>query len=253
MQEPGHHTRSWLKASTLRQARYLGIIQENDSLLGDRFFEDIDRRRSSLASLRLIATAVQIPILAFLVLSLLPVDPGSSTHGMFPASIKSLREILIAVSATLALATSFIGYHHDVLTEILAAHVERRSKGDKGVQEMLAISYGTALFPLPQGIQGRFGLGGGFNLFVRILTTFSALTLVILVLGTITIRVKVLEDIYFAPSFTTVVSVWVIGYVFLCDLVGGLIFLLTSGPINVKNLENTSTKNVTGIPADVAD
>jgi hypothetical protein len=231
---PGQNTRSWVKASTLRQTRYWEIIQENDRVLGDKFFVDIDKRRSSAANVRLIATAVQIPIFVLLALSLLPVDLNSAAQWAFPTSIKNLREVLIVVSATLALATTFVGYHHDVLTEILAAHVERLSKGDKAVREMLEISYGTALFPLPQSIRGQFELGGGFKLFVRILTSVSAFTLIVLVLGTIIIRIKVLENIYFVPSFNFDVSVWVIGYVFLCDVVGGLIFFLTIGPIKVK-------------------
>ena len=235
MRVPRLYTKLWVRASTLRQARYLEIIQKNDGVLGDRYFEDVDKRRSSAASLRLIATAVQILIFAFLVLSLLPVDANFSVLWIAQTSNKNLREILIVVSAVLALGTSFIGYHHDVLAEILAALVERRSKGDKDVQEMLKISYGIALFPLPPRIQGHLELGWGFRLFVYIFAALTAMTLAILALGTIFIRLKVLEDIYFAPSFSTEVSVWVIGFVIMCDVVGLFIFLLTTGPINVRN------------------
>jgi hypothetical protein len=241
MRVPRLYTKSWVRANTLRQARYLEIIQKNDGVLEGKYFEDIDKRRSATASLRLIATLVQIPIFAFLVLSLLPVDASAPVLWTSPTSTKNLREILIVVSAFLALVTSFIGYHHDVLAEILAAHVERQSKDDKDVEEMLKISYGLALFPLP-GNQGHLELGRGFHLFVRIFNVLSAITLVILALGTIFIRVKVLEDIYFAPSFSTEVSVWVIGFVVMCDIVGTLIFFLTTGPIRARNFEDGRAK-----------
>ncbi len=241
MRVPRLYTKLWVRASTLRQARYLETIRKNDGVLGDKYFEEVDKRRSSAASLRLIASIVQIPIFALLVLSLIPVDASSSVLWTSPASNKNLREILIVVSAVLALVTSFIGYHHDVLAEILAAHVERQSKDDKDVQEMLKISYGIALFPLPT-TQGHLELGRGFRLFVHIFAALSAITLVILALGTIFIRLKVLEDIYFAPSFSTEVSVWVIGFVFLCDVVGLLIFLLTTGPIVARNIADGRAK-----------
>jgi hypothetical protein len=176
MRVPRPYTKLWVRANTLRQARYLEIIRKNDGVLGDKYFEDVDKRRSSAAGLRLIACAVQIPIFAFFVLSLIPIDANSSVLGVSPTSSKHLREILLVVSAVLALGTSFIGYHHDVLTEILAAHVEGRSKGDKDVQEMLKISYGIALFPLPPRTQGYLQLGRGFHLFVNIFAVLTAMT-----------------------------------------------------------------------------
>ena len=116
MRVPRLYTKSWVRANTLRPGgEILEIIQRNDGVLEDKYFEDVDKRRSSAAGLRLIATVVQIPIFAFLVLSLLPVDANSSVLWTSPTSNKNLREILIVVSAVLALVTSFIGYRHDVL------------------------------------------------------------------------------------------------------------------------------------------
>jgi hypothetical protein len=253
MRVPRPYTKLWVRANTLRQARYLEIIRKNDGVLGDKYFEDVDKRRSSAAGLRLIACAVQIPIFAFFVLSLIPIDANSSVLGVSPTSSKHLREILLVVSAVLALGTSFIGYHHDVLTEILAAHVEGRSKGDKDVQEMLKISYGIALFPLPPRTQGYLQLGRGFHLFVNIFAVLTAITLAILALGALYIRFKVLEDIYFAPSFSTTVSVWVIGFVVMCDVVGSLIFVLTTGPIIARNFEDGRTNETVHRSANVAE
>jgi hypothetical protein len=228
MQVPRLYTKLWVSASTLRQAKYLEIIRKNDGVLGDKYFEDVDKRRSSAAGLRLMACAFQIPIFAFFALSLIPIEADFSVLGISPTSNKNLREILIVVSAVLGLGIIFIGYYHDALTEILAAHAERRSKGNKDVQEMLKISYGINIFPLPPRTQGYLELGWGRLLFVGIFAVLTAMTLVIFTLGALYIRLKVLEDIYFRPSFSTIVSVWVIGFVLICDVLGLLIFLLNT-------------------------
>jgi hypothetical protein len=47
----------------------------------------------------------------------------------------------------------------------------------------------------------------------------------------------VLEAIYFAPNFSATVSVCVIVFVLMCDLVGFLLFLANVGPIYVREIE----------------
>ena len=243
MRVPRPYTILWVKASTLRQERYSETIQKNDGVFGDRYFEDVDKRRSSAAFLRLIVVAVQIAIFAFFALSLITSEANPSGLAFSPASSKNLREILIVVSAILGLGIAFIGHYHDVLTEILAAHVERLSKGDKDVQEMLRIAYGVDLYPLPPKSQGRLELGWGYRLFVRVFAVLTAVTFVISALVALFIRFKVLEDIYFTPSFSTTVSVWVIVFVVITDVLGLFMFILNTGPIRTRNYGDGPTKD----------
>jgi hypothetical protein len=233
-------TKLWVKASALRQARYSEIIRKNDGVLPDRYFEDVEKRRSAAAGLRLITCVIQVPIFVFFVLSLIPVESSSFVFG---ALSKDLREILIVVSAALGLCISVIGYYHDALTEILAAHVEYRSNGNKSVEEMLRLSYGIDIFPLPPRTQGHLELGWGYLLFVRIFTAFTAVTVIVLALSALFIRLKVLEDIYFTPTFSTAASLWVIGFVVITDTLGAFIFILNTGPIRARRFEEETTSN----------
>jgi hypothetical protein len=252
MRIPRKRTRLWVRASTLRQTRYLEIVQANEGALREEYFRDIEKRRSAAASQRLIAFAIQIPIFAFLALSLIP---GGSN---LPAdasrlSTHNLREILIVVSAVLGLGMTYVGYYHDVLTDIVAAHVESLSKGTKEVQEILKISYGLDVFPLPPGATEYRQLGWGYRLFAGSFAVFTAMILVVLAVGIIYIRVKVLENIYFQPTFSTVASVGVIGFVVMCDTLGLLILLLNSGRVIARFFEDGRSKEADRLSANAID
>jgi hypothetical protein len=232
MRIPRPHTKLWIRASSLRQARYSEIIRNNNGNLPDRFFEDVEKRRSEASGLRLAACAVQIPIFVFLALSLVSIETKLLD---LDALSRHLREILIVVSAALGLCIGVIGYYHDVLTEILAAYVEYRSKERKSVEEILRISYGIDIFPLPPLKQGHLQLGWGYLWFIRIFKTLTVATLIVLGVGALFIRFKVLEDIYFAPTFSTSVSLCVIGFVVISDALGICIFILNTGPILARS------------------
>lgn len=236
MRVPRPYSKLWVRGSTLRGARYSEIIDANHGIFDEGYFKDVDKQRASAASLRLILVAIQIPIFAVFALALIPVGSDSHALGIVRAS-RDLREILIVVSAVLGVAINFIGYHHDVLAEIMAVRLARRSKDDKDVQELLNISYGMALFPFPPTTQGDLELGGGYRFLVRALSVFTWLTLVILALGAIFIRVKVLEDIYFVPTFSGDASGWVIGFAVITDLLGGFILILNAGPLRARKYQ----------------
>lgn len=220
--------RVWVRASSLRREGYLQAIQKHADIFEQGYFDTIDKRRSSVVNLRLILFAVHILVFAMLALSLKPNAADS-----FP-TLTSLREILVVISAVLALSIGFLGYHHDVLAEVLTALVKHRSGDDEEIDAMLSLSSGLDAFPLPLATQHYLKPGAGYLLFIRAMGTLAGLLFLMVMIGTIFIRVKVLQAIYLAPAFSPAVAVYVIVFVVMCDLVGLLIFLANAGPIRVR-------------------
>jgi hypothetical protein len=237
MQTARLYTRLWVKASTLRRAKFLETIRQNESVLNDKFFEQIAKQRSSATGMRLKLFTIQIPILAFLVLSLIPIEASFSVLGISPGSNKNLREILVIVSAIIGIGSCFINYYVDVLTEILGAYAERRSKGKKDVEEMFKVSYALDIFPLPPRNHGHIQLGWGFAAFLVIIVLLLLVLSACLILGGFYIHVM-MRDIYYKPSFSTTVSVWVIAFVVACDALSMLVIIANSGVLITRNYTN---------------
>lgn len=224
------HAKRWIKASTMRQAKYAEALQEHANLFDDNFFARVDQRRSSAAGVRLAAIVLQIPMFSLFAVSLLPHNVNSPDV-VSVVTIHSLREILLIASALVSLGITFVAYHHDVLTELLAARVDYRSNGDKNCQEMLNISYGLEFFPLPPRSQAGLELGSGYHLLIGVLAGLTAISLAMLTLGALFVRYKALEAIYLVPTFSAGASMFVICFVVVTDVVGLLVLILNTGPL----------------------
>ena len=199
--------------------------------------ELVDRRRAATAGLELLLIALEI--LHFpRSLALIPIGDG---HGAFQAAIRDLREILIVISAVLGLGIGLISHHHDVLTDIASAEVTVRSKGDKDLKELLDISRGLTFFPLPPTSQGDLELGVGYRSLVRACAFFAWVTVAFLALGSILLRFKVLEDIYFVPTFSASISYWVIGFAVITDILGLFMLVLNTGPLRARQRKTERT------------
>jgi len=224
------HTKRWIKASTMRQARYAQALQKRADLFDDKFFARVDQRRTSAAGVRLAAIVLQVPMFSLFAVSLLPHNVNSPDL-VSVVTIHSLREILLVASALVSLGITFVAYHHDVLTELLAARVDYQSNDDKNCQAMLNISYGLEFFPLPPRSQAKIELGSGYHLLIGVLASLTAISLAMLTLGALFIRYKVLEEIYFVPTFSAGVSMFVICFVVVTDVLGLLVLVLNTGPL----------------------
>jgi hypothetical protein len=231
-------TRLWVKASKLRRAKFLEVIRKNENILDEKYFEAVTKRRSSVFGALLKAYTIQIPILTFLVLSLIPIQANVSIFGLSPTSNKNLREILIVVSAMIGLGIGFVNYYHDALSEILAAYAERRSKGDKDVEELLKVGYGLDIFPLPPPKHGDIQLGWGYLLFLFFFAFVALSLLGVVAAGALYIHFLVLQDIYYKPSFSTTASLWVIGFVLVCDFLTITIAIFSGGMIIARDFSN---------------
>lgn len=228
----------WVKGSTLREARYLQTLQAKHDELGAGYLELVDRRRAATAGLKFLLIALQICIFAAFALALIPIGDG---HGAFQAAIRDLREILIVISAVVGLGIVLISHHHDVLTDIVSAEVTVRSKGDKDLKELLDISRGLTFFPLPPTSQGDLELGVGYRSLVRACAFFAWVTVAFLALGSILLRFKVLEDIYFVPTFSADISYWVIGFAVITDILGMFMLVLNTGPLRARQRKTERT------------
>lgn len=74
-----------------------------------------------------------------------------------------------------------------------------------------------------------------------------------LALTALFVRFKVLEDIYFTPTFSTPISLWVIGFVVISDILGTMLFILDVGPIRTRRSgQDTSVQSSAGEKAHEA-
>lgn len=230
MRKPRPHSNLWVSSSTLRRAQYSKLVRNSEDSLYEGAFVDIDRRRAAAAGLRLVTCALQLPIFAFFALSLVPAGANPS---ILVALSKELREVLLVISAALGLCIGVAGYYHDALTDLLAAHLDARKENDSAT-EILRISFGIGAFPFPRATEGHFELGSGYHFFVGIFKALAVTIVVMLALTALFVRFKVLEDIYFTPTFSMPASLWVIGFVVISDILGTMLFILDVGPIRTR-------------------
>lgn len=224
----------WIKGSTLRRARYVQVVEAKRSELGPLFLELVDRRRATIAGLRFLLIAIQICFFAAFALVLIPI--GADGKGSWAAT-RDLREILIVISAIVGVAIGFVSYHHDVLTEIVSAEVAVGSNGDEVLKELLDITYGLTIFPLSPPFQGDLELGSGYRTLVRACEFLAWVSAAFVALGSIMIRLKVLESIYFDPTFSVEISCWVIGFAVITDVLGLFFVVLNAGPLRARKRE----------------
>jgi hypothetical protein len=243
MWKPRPHSNLWVSSSTLRRAQYSELVRNSEDSPYKGALVDIDKRRAAVAGLRLVMCALQLPIFAFFALSLVPAGANPS---ILVALSKELREILLVISAALGLCIGVAGYYHAALTDMLSAHLDARKENDSA-REILRISFGIDAFPFPRATEGHFELESGYHFFVKIFNAIAVTTVVMLALTALFVRFKVLEDIYFTPTFSTPTSLWVIGFVVISDILGTMLFILDVGPIRTRRSgQDTSVQSSAG-------
>lgn len=228
MRKPRPQSKLWVSSSTFRRFQYSGLIQGSAGILPDEIFDNANKRRAAAAGLRLVICALQVPIFAFFALSLIPADANPSAAVTLS---KELREILLVISAVLGLCIGFAGYYHDALTDLLSANLDARTERNACAAEIARLSFGIYALPLPATVEGHFELGTSYHFFIKAFNALAATTVVMLMLTALLVRFKVLEDIYFAPTFSTTASLWVIAFVLITDILGTMLFILTVGPV----------------------
>lgn len=234
------YTRTWRRAGPLRQQRFFDILanQDKDGAFDEAFIELVHKRRSSASQLTFKLISLQVPIFVLLVFSLIPIQASVSILGITPAASRNLREVLVVVSATLGVVSSGLGIYYAVLTEIIAAYVEKRSKGDKEVREFLGIGHGVDFIVMPNVEYKNLSLGWGFAVFLVVVFLAGVVFVLSIAAAALYLHYVVLKDIYYDPSFSDRVSMYVIAFVLLGDFLSISINALSGWPIAMKDYTN---------------
>ncbi|MHB8269259.1 hypothetical protein [Bradyrhizobium sp.] len=240
--QPRVFTWTWRSAADLRRQRFYEVLaaQGKDGIFDDKYIELIQRRRSSSYKMAFRVFSLQMPILIFLVLSLIPIDASVSVLGISPSGNRHLREMLLIVSALLGVAAAGLSHHAAILSEILSAYTEKRSRGDAKIKGYLGIGYGVDFAVLPETSDVNLKPSGWYAAFIGVMALAVILLLLALLLTGFTIHLLVLRDVYVDPSFSRGVSVGVIVFVLLTDLFSAGLSLLGNGPVLLKDFTNAN-------------
>lgn len=216
----------------------IGSLPAGKSPFDDKFFAFVRKQHAALGKLLSKLIIVQIPIFTFLVLGLIPIHVQFSILGVSPDANKNLREVLVVISAILGLITAAINLNRNVLDDLTKAHLRRQSKGKKDVAELLEIAYGFNVVGLPNPGFRRLLFGGSYTLFLLSILIVILLLVAAIIVAAGTIHFLILRDIYQQPSFSTLVSICVIGFVLICDLLVLALGILGSGMVPMQDFEN---------------
>jgi hypothetical protein len=241
--QPRVFTWAWRSAADLRKQRFYEVLGAHGrgGLFDDKYIELIQKRRSSSYKIAFRVFSLQMPILIFLVLSLIPVDASVSVLGISPSANRNLREMLLTVSGLLGVAAAGLNLHAVILSEILSVYAEKRSKGDAKLKGYLNIGYGVEFAVLPETSDKNLNTSGWYAAFIAVMGLGMILLLAILLITGFAIHVLVLRDVYVDPSFSRGVSVGVIVFVLFTDAFTAGLSLFTSGPVLMKDLTNANT------------
>jgi hypothetical protein len=240
--QPRVFTWTWRSAADLRRQRFYEVLGAHgkDGLFDDKYIELIQKRRSSSYKIAFRVFALQMPILIFLVLSLIPIDGNVSVLGLSPSGNRNLREMLLIASGLLGIAAAGLNHHAAILSEILTAYSEKRSRGDAKIKGYLNIGYGVDFAVLPETGDKNLNTSGWYLAFIALMGLAVILLLVVILITAFTIHLLVLRDVYVDPSFSRGVSVGVIVFVLLTDAFTVGLGLLSGGPVLLKDFTNAN-------------
>ena len=241
--QPRVFTWTWRNAADLRKQRFYEALgaQGKDGIFDDKYIELIQRRRSSSYKIAFRVFSLQMPILIFLVLSLIPIQASVSVLGISPSANRNLREMLLIGSAFLGVAAAALNHHAAILSESLNAYAEKRSRGDAKIKGYLNIGYGVDFSVMPETSDANMNTSGWYLAFIGLMGFAMILLLAVLLITGFIIHVLVLRDVYVDPSFSRGVSVGVIAFVLLTDVLTVGLSLFNSGPVLMKDFTNANT------------
>lgn len=239
--QPRVFTWTWKSAADLRKQRFYEVLAKaRKGVFDDKYIELIQRRRTSNYKIAFRVFSLQMPILIFLVLSLIPIDASVSVLGITPSGNRNLREMLLVFSGLLGMAAAGLNHHAAVLSEILSAYAEKQSRGDEKIKEYLGIGYGVNFAVLPDTSGVNLKTSGWYAAFIVLLVMALVLLIVVVLLAAFTIHLLVLRDVYVDPSFSHGVSVGVIVFVLLTDVFTVGLGLLNNGPVLLKDFTTSN-------------
>jgi hypothetical protein len=213
---PKWTTTRWRLPRSVREEQYSQVFAKEafDKIFDDKFVDGLEKRRDLLESRQFTIIAIQIPILVLLLLSLLDLDFPITILGVTPHSSKSIRELLVVISATLGLAVTNLDLEINEFKELMRAFFRQRSQMDKAAEYILRKRYRLGVVNMPAPGQLIIGttqlIVGTMGVVATIVVAGALLTFVF------ALQICVLIDIYNSPSFSLFVSKITIVYVVAC-------------------------------------
>ncbi len=160
----------------------------------------------------------QAPIFVLLVFSLLSFDVNVSMFGISASGVKGLREVLLAISATIGLAAYEINRDLGLLNEMLRGFIESKSTPNSDVREFLEVRYGVAELSSFRSFSNELKSSWYQITLAGLWVLCAVLMLVLIVSFALSVQFLILREIYVHPNFSLEVSLLVILYVLLSDL-----------------------------------
>lgn len=215
-------TTRWRLPSSLRREILLSLMAKkvNGETLGKEFVGGLEKRRDMLESRQWKATALQVPLFAMLVFSLVNVDLKVTFLGFSAESLKSLREVIVVLSSTIAIVTLPVNLHLYHVQEMMKAAVEKLAAGDRALKEVLEVRYGiSASIVATTNADGTLVGFGAYQILTGIVVVMTFAALIIAAIAAIlSVQAWTLYELYHHPNFSVFISKCVIAFVGLADL-----------------------------------
>src|SRR5262249_821604 len=147
--------------------------------------------------------------------------------GITPQSSRNIREILLILSATLALYQISVGRDSRKLAELMRAVIQKMAKDDYVAEIMLRMRYGVStLWKNLDTTAGELRPGPVQWIAMTVQLSGAVLIIVGIITGAAVLHIFILLDIYQHPSFSPFFAKLTIAYVITCDVVTTISSLL---------------------------
>ena len=213
-------TRRWRRPSSLRRARFAELLAltKYNAIFDKDFFLGLERRIELLESRQLKAMGIQIPLFLFLAFSLLHIDVNFRILGISADVSKSLREILLLVTTTISVGYSRLEYDLLYLKEMLTATITKQAGDNEHLRNFLEIRYGLSEIAPGNSFDDDLRIGSAQVISLTILLFGRIIMISMIVIILLTIQVWNIIEVYAHPNFAREISIFVIIYVLLGDI-----------------------------------
>ena len=229
MREPKWTTTRWKLPGKLRKERLAQLLARSDlrDIFDKDFIKGVEERKYLLEGRQWKLLLIQLPLFLFLAFSLLDLKVTVTVVGISTEASKSLREILLLLSAAFGLGYSSMDREIGYLNDILKAFILKQAGKDAEVRDFLDVRYGMGEISPFKTFDENLYPGKAqlvaFFVWVAMVVVFISM-LVVLVLA---VQVLNLFAVYYEPNFSREASIFVIVFVLLADVATILPWLMT--------------------------
>lgn len=220
MFRPKWTTSRWRLPGQLRKERLRELMAKDKlkPLLGTDFVAGLESRRRYLEKNQWRLFLIQAPLFLFLAFSLLNINVTVSVLGISAAASKSLREVLLLMSSTLGLASTFVNREVSSINELLHAVVAKAAGKNIELGEFFKVRYGLGSNSSLLTFSDELHIGRAqWMLFLVNILSGVAFVLMLIAIVLIVQILNVVE-VYRHPNVSDTAAWFVISYVVLGDI-----------------------------------